>query len=66
MPAERGLTYAEAQALAARRAELAAEALSVVEEICDRADAMGLGLVKFMVSDVRRVIALAKAAGDRS
>jgi hypothetical protein len=50
------------QTLAGRTAELAAQSIEDVEEICDRADAMGLGLVAFMVPDVRRVIELAKAA----
>lgn len=29
--------------------------LEIREEICERADRMGLGLVKFMVSDVREL-----------
>jgi len=52
----------QSDAFAARRAEADAEAISMCEEVCDRADALGLGLVAFMVADVRRVIAMAKAA----
>lgn len=35
-------------------------ALETCEEICERADHMGLGLVKFMVSDVRELTAMVR------
>ena len=49
-----------------RRKELARDAVEIVTEISDRADAMRLGLAKYPVADVRRVLHALDAEREQS